>query len=198
VTPVITGRRAIAIVLAVAVTALRNTATAAPPDYTTTDTTDRQTLERALYLCQWKTRHDVPDTAPIPAVCKSAAVSIDDATLQDKQWWTFWARLNPDEALKANQQFSADFAGFRARLALQPERAGELLPPGITLQSGDWRLWLVRRLGTSRIAALSVAAGGESAHARGRLCIGGKEEFQREFRQGDVGGCTEHHRRAEE
>jgi hypothetical protein len=135
-----------AFVLAVAGTTLWRIAAADLPDYTTTDAIDRQTLERALYLCQWKTRHDVPETAPVPAVCKSAAVSIDDAMLQDKQWWTFWARLNPDEALKANQQFSADFAAFRARLQRQPQQAEELLPPGIALRYGDWRLWLMRRL----------------------------------------------------
>jgi hypothetical protein len=119
---------------------------AAAADLSGPDAIDRQTLERALFLCQWKTTHTVPDTAPTPAVCKSAAVSIDDAMLQDKQWWTFWARLNPDEALKANQTFSADFVGFRERLKLKPERAQDLLPPGIQLLKDDWRLKLVHRL----------------------------------------------------
>ncbi|HTC45353.1 MAG TPA: hypothetical protein VK696_09925 [Steroidobacteraceae bacterium] len=110
------------------------------------DAIDQQTLERALFLCQWKSSHAVPDSAPTPAVCKSGAVSVDDAMLQDKQWWTFWARLNPDEALKANQAFSADFVAFRARLKLKPERAQDLLPPGIQLLKDDWRLKLVQKL----------------------------------------------------
>jgi hypothetical protein len=129
-----------------AAVAVLSTARSAPPDYTTTDAIDRQTLERALYLCQWKTTHDVPETAPTPAVCRSAYVSIDDAMLQDKQWWTFWARLNPEEALRANQNFSADFAAFHARLQLQPQLAEELQPPGIKLLKGDWRLWLIHKL----------------------------------------------------
>jgi hypothetical protein len=119
---------------------------ASAADLSAPDAIDQQTLERALYLCQWKTAHTVPDTAPTPAVCKSAAVSIDDAMLQDKQWWTFWARLNPDEALKANQSFSTDFVNFRARLKLKPERAQDLLPPGIQLLKDDWRLKLVRKI----------------------------------------------------
>jgi hypothetical protein len=119
---------------------------ASAADLSAPDAIDQQTLERALYLCQWKTAHTVPDTAPTPAVCKSGAVSIDDAMLQDKQWWTFWARLNPDEALKANQSFSTDFVNFRARLKLKPERAQDLLPPGIQLLKDDWRLKLVRKI----------------------------------------------------
>lgn len=115
-------------------------------DFTTTDAIDQQTLERALFLCQWKTSHDVPDSAPNPAVCKGGAVSIDDAMLQDKQWWTFWARLNPEEALRANQRFSADFVAFRARQQQKPELAQDLLPPGIKLPKEDWRVWLVHQL----------------------------------------------------
>jgi hypothetical protein len=121
-------------------------AVAPAADLSGPDAIDQQTLERALYLCQWKSSHTVPDTAPTPAVCKSAAVSVDDAMLQDKQWWTFWARLNPDEALKANQAFSTDFVAFRARLKLKPERAEDLLPPGIQLLKDDWRLKLVQKL----------------------------------------------------
>jgi hypothetical protein len=113
----------------------------------TIDSVDQQTLERALYLCTWKTLHEVPETSPTPAVCRRAAVSVDDAMLQDKQWWTFWARLNPEEALKANQNFSADFAGFRSRVQVNPELAEQLLPPGIKLRKGDWRLWLIHKLG---------------------------------------------------
>jgi hypothetical protein len=123
------------------------TATGAPAgDDATTDAIDQDTLERALYLCQWKITHDVPDNAPNPAVCRSSVVSTDDAMLQLKQWWTFWARLDPDAARKANQQFSADYAGFHARLQLKPELAGQLLPPGITLQKGDWRVRLIHEL----------------------------------------------------
>jgi hypothetical protein len=118
----------------------------------TRDLIDQDTLERALYLCQWKIDHDVPDNAPTPAVCRSDAVSTDDAMLQLKQWWTFWARLDAAAALRANQQFSADFAGFHSRLTLKPESAGDLLPPGIRLQAGDWRLRLVREL-TRRYSA---------------------------------------------
>jgi hypothetical protein len=115
-------------------------------DYTSPDPTDRQTLERALFLCQWQSSHDVPDSAPIPAVCKSGAVSIEDAMLQDKQWWTFWARLNSVAALQANQQFSTDFVGFQARQRLKPALAGQLLPPGVKLPKEDWRVRLVHDL----------------------------------------------------
>ena len=125
--------------------ALGATATPAEND-ATTDAIDQQTLERALYLCQWKLDHDVPDSAPNPAVCRSSVVSTDEAMLQLKQWWTFWARLDPEAALKANQQFSADYAGFRARLQLKPQLAEQLLPRGITLQKSDWRVKLIREL----------------------------------------------------
>jgi hypothetical protein len=134
-------------ILLAAIVALACASAGAPAaDLSAPDAIDQHTLERALFLCQWKTSHTVPDTAPTPAVCKSAAVSIDDVMLQDKQWWTFWARLNPDEALKANQTFSSDFVAFRARLKLKPERAEDLLPPGIQLLKDDWRLKLVRKL----------------------------------------------------
>ena len=125
--------------------ALSATATLAEND-ATTDAIDQQTLERALFLCQWKLDHDVPDNAPNPAVCRSSAVSTDDAMLQLKQWWTFWARLNPEAALKANQQFSADYAAFHSRLTVKPELAAQLLPPGIKLEKGDWRLRLIQEL----------------------------------------------------
>jgi hypothetical protein len=115
-------------------------------DYVTPDPEDRQSLERALFLCQWKSSHDVPDSAPIPAVCKSGAVSVEDAMLQDKQWWTFWTRLNTQEALKASQQFSSDFVAFQARQRLKPELAGQLLPPGVKLPKEDWRVRLVHEL----------------------------------------------------
>ena len=121
-------------------------ATAAFAEDATTDKGDQDTLERALFLCQWKLDHDVPDNAPNPAVCRSGAVSTDDAMLQLKQWWTFWARLDPAMALKANQQFSADYAAFQSRLTLKPELAEQLLPQGITLQKSDWRVKLIREL----------------------------------------------------
>lgn len=115
-------------------------------DFAGSDAVDRQTLERALFLCQWKSSHDVPDSAPIPAVCKSTVVSIEDAMLQDKQWWTFWTRFNSEEALKANQQFSADFVAFQSRLKVKPELAQSLLPPGVRLAKDDWRVLLVHQL----------------------------------------------------
>lgn len=115
-------------------------------DDAVTDPGDQDTLERALYLCQWMLDHDVPENAPNPAACRSSVVSTDDAMLQLKQWWTFWARLDPDGALKANQQFSADYAGFQSRLQLQSQLAQQLLPRGITLQSTDWRVRLIREL----------------------------------------------------
>jgi hypothetical protein len=132
-------------VAAVMATSIGSTAARAEDD-ATADAIDQDTLERALFLCQWKIDHDVPDNAPNPAVCRSTVVSTDDAMLQLKQWWTFWARLDNAAALKANQQFSADYAAFHARLQVKPEIAEELLPPGIKLQKGDWRLRLIREL----------------------------------------------------
>jgi hypothetical protein len=110
------------------------------------DVVDQQSLLRVMFLCQWKATHDVPETAPIPAVCKSGAVSIEDALLQDKQWWTFWVRFNSEQAVKANQQFSADFAGFQARLRLNPMLAEQLLPPSVKLPKEDWRVRVVHDL----------------------------------------------------
>jgi ABC-type glycerol-3-phosphate transport system substrate-binding protein len=137
-------RRAMAVAALMAMAA--SAAAALAEDDATTDAIDQDTLERALFLCQWKTAHDVPDKAPNPAVCRSSAVSTDDAMLQLKQWWTFWARLNPEAALRANQQFSTDYAAFHSRLTVKPELAAELMPPGIKLQQGDWRLRLIREL----------------------------------------------------
>lgn len=129
-----------------ALMAMLGAAAAPAADDATTDAIDQDTLARALYLCQWKLDHDVPDNAPNPAVCRSSVVSTDEAMLQLKQWWTFWARLDPDAALKANQQFSSDYAGFHARLQLKPQLAEQLLPRGITLQKNDWRVKLIREL----------------------------------------------------
>jgi hypothetical protein len=110
------------------------------------DVIDQQSLVRAMFLCQWKASHDVPESAPIPAVCKSGAVSVADALLQDKQWWTFWVRLNGEQAVKANQQFSTDFAGFQARQRLNPALAEQLLPPSVKLPKEDWRVRVVHDL----------------------------------------------------
>lgn len=110
------------------------------------DVVDEQSLVRVMFLCQWKATHDVPESAPIPAVCKSGAVSIADALLQDKQWWTFWVRLNSDQAVKANQQFSSDFAAFQARQRLNPGLAEQLLPPSVKLPKEDWRVQVVHDL----------------------------------------------------
>jgi hypothetical protein len=129
-------------------------------DFAAIDSSDKEALERALYLCLWRTSHDVPDDAPIPAVCKSATVSIDDALLQSKQWWTFWARLNPAEAQQANTRFGTDALAFEARQRQQPQLASELLPQGIKLARDDWRVLLVRELMTP---ANSGANGREKA-----------------------------------
>lgn len=140
-------RRALAIGAVIAVIAVTLGARASQAeDDATADAIDQDTLARALFLCQWKIDHDVPDNAPNPAVCRSSVVSTDDAMLQLKQWWTFWARLDPPAALRANQQFSSDYAAFHSRLTVKPELAEQLLPPGITLQKGDWRLRLIREL----------------------------------------------------
>src|SRR5580698_6960074 len=102
-------------------------------DYSVIDANDRDALERALFLCVWRTDHEVPENAPIPAVCRSTTVSIDDALLQSKQWWTFWARQNLDEAQRANARFGADVLAFQARQRQQRELATQLLPQGIKL-----------------------------------------------------------------
>jgi hypothetical protein len=115
-------------------------------DFAAIDSSDKDALERALYLCVWRTSHDVPEDAPVPAVCRSTTVSIDDALLQSKQWWTFWARQNLDEAQRANARFGADVLAFQARQRQQRELATQLLPQGIKLAKDDWRVLLVREL----------------------------------------------------
>ena len=122
------------------------TSAALATDFAAIDSRDKDALERALYLCVWRTSHDVPDDAPVPAVCRSTTVSIDDALLQSKQWWTFWARLNLDEAQRANVRFGADVLAFQARQRQKPELATQLLPQGIKLAKDDWRVLLVREL----------------------------------------------------
>jgi hypothetical protein len=119
---------------------------ARPADYSVIDANDRDALERALFLCLWRTDHEVPENAPIPAVCRSHTVSIDDALLQSKQWWMFWARFDNAGVVKANTQFGEDFLAFQARQRRKPELADQLLPPGIALSKADWRVVLVQEL----------------------------------------------------
>jgi hypothetical protein len=122
-------------------------------DYGSTDSTDKDALERALYLCVWRTSHAIPEHAPIPAACTAVAVSIDDALLQSKQWWTFWARLNTDAAVQANARFGTDLQMFQARQRQTPQLAAELLPQGVKLPDDDWRVLLVRELMARRATA---------------------------------------------
>src|ERR1700733_3221566 len=122
------------------------TSAALATEFAAIDSSDKDALERALYLCVWRTSHDVPDDAPVPAVCRLTTVSIDDALLQSKQWWTFWARVNLDEAQRANARFGADVLAFQARQRQKPELATQLLPQGIKLAKDDWRVLLVREL----------------------------------------------------
>jgi hypothetical protein len=122
------------------------TSAAVATDFASIDSSDKDALERALYLCVWRTSHDVPEDAPVPAVCRSTTVSIDDALLQSKQWWTFWARLNLDEAQRANARFGSDMLAFQARQRQTPQLATQLLPQGIKLAKDDWRVLLVREL----------------------------------------------------
>jgi hypothetical protein len=133
--------------LAVVVIALSCAASAVrATDFAAIDSSDKDALERALYLCVWRTSHDVPEDAPVPAVCRSTTVSIEDALLQSKQWWTFWARQNLDEAQRANAIFGADMLAFQARQRQHRELATQLLPQGIKLAKDDWRVLLVREL----------------------------------------------------
>jgi hypothetical protein len=115
-------------------------------DYTTADADDAVTLERSLFLCQWRLGHGAPEGAPDPVVCTSAAISTDDAVHETKQWWTYWARFSTEEAMKAKIRFNQDFQAFQARLAKHPELADELLPTGGSLAPDDWRLLLVQQL----------------------------------------------------
>ena len=120
------------------------------------DAGERDGLERALFLCQWRSGHGAPDGAPAPAACRSAAVSVEDALLQTKQWWTFWARIDRAAAADGRVRFNADFAAFRAERLRHPQTAALLLPPGIGLRDADWRAALVREL--ERSAQTSGAA----------------------------------------
>jgi hypothetical protein len=98
-----------------------------------------------LFVCLWKTGR-APDGEPSPVVCTTAAISPDDAVHETKQWWTYWARFNTDEALKAKMRFNDDFLAFQARQRRKPELAQLLLPQGGKLSRDDWRVQLVQQL----------------------------------------------------
>ena len=115
-------------------------------DYTLADPNDADTLERSLFLCSWRSGHGAPDGEPSPRVCTTAAISTDDAVHETKQWWTFWARFNQEEAIKAKIRFNDDFLAFQARQRQQPGLAQQLLPQGVALPGDDWRVLLVREL----------------------------------------------------
>ncbi len=115
-------------------------------DYSLADANDADTLERSLFVCLWKTGHGAPDGAPSPVVCTSAPISTDDAVHETKQWWTYWARFNTDEAVKAKIRFNKDFLAFQARQRQQPDLAQRLLPQAGQLPRDDWRVLLVAKL----------------------------------------------------
>lgn len=121
--------------------------------YTVADLNDAVTLERSLFLCQWRSGHGAPDGEPSPVVCTTATISTDDAVHETKQWWTYWARFsNPEDAMKAKIRFNADFQAFQARLKEMPELARQLLPQADQLPGDDWRVVLVKNL-TARAKA---------------------------------------------
>lgn len=115
-------------------------------DYSLADLDDADTLERSLFVCLWKTGHGAPDGEPSPVVCTTAAISTDDAVHETKQWWTYWARFNTEEAVKAKIRFNDDFLAFQARQRQQPDLAQLLLPKGGKLPGDDWRVLLVAKL----------------------------------------------------
>jgi hypothetical protein len=115
-------------------------------DYTPADASDADTLERALFVCLWRTGHGAPEGEPRPIVCTAATISTDDAVHETKQWWTYWARFNAEEAVKAKIRFNDDFLAFQARQRQKPELAQLLLPQGGTLPHDDWRVRLVQEL----------------------------------------------------
>jgi len=134
------------LITAAVVATLMMTHAARAGDYAVIDANDKDALEKALFLCVWRTDHPVPEDAPIPAVCRSAGVSIDEALLQSKQWWMYWARFDNSGVVKANTQFGEDFLAFQARQRYKPELADELLPAGVLLSKRDWRVLLVQEL----------------------------------------------------
>ena len=115
-------------------------------DYTLTDPNDADTLARSLFVCLWRTQHATPEGEPSPLVCSASVISTDDAVHETKQWWTFWARFNTEDAAKAKIRFNDDFLAFQARLRRKPELAQSLLPQGARLAPGDWRVRLVAQL----------------------------------------------------
>ena len=122
-------------------------ATAQVGDYSIADLNDAVTLERSLFLCQWRVGHGAPDGEPSPIVCTTAAISTDDAVHETKQWWTYWARFsNADDAMKAKIRFNRDFEAFQARQREMPDLAAQLLPQAGQLPHDDWRVLLVRDL----------------------------------------------------
>jgi hypothetical protein len=121
--------------------------------YTVADLNDAVTLERSLFLCQWRVGHGAPDGEPSPVVCTTVAISTDDAVHETKQWWTYWARFSsPDDAMKAKIRFNADFQTFQGRQKRIPDLAQQLLPQGDALPRDDWRVVLVKDL-TARAKA---------------------------------------------
>jgi hypothetical protein len=121
--------------------------------YTVADLSDAVTLERSLFLCQWRAGHGAPDGEPSPVVCTTAAISTDDAVHESKQWWTYWARFSsPEAAVKAKIRFNADFEAFQARQRKIPDLAQQLLPQAGQLPGDDWRVQLVKAL-TARARA---------------------------------------------
>jgi hypothetical protein len=115
-------------------------------DYTLADLNDADTLERSLFVCLWRTGHGAPEGEPNPVVCTTAAIATDDAVHETKQWWTYWARFNTEEAVKAKIRFNDDFLAFQARQQGKPELAQLLLPQAAKLPGDDWRVLLVREL----------------------------------------------------
>jgi hypothetical protein len=135
---------------AAAVAVLWTLSDARAVDYTVADLIDADTLERSLFVCLWKSGHGAPDGEPNPVACTTAAISTDDAVHETKQWWTYWARFNTEEAAKAKIRFNADFLAFQARQRQQPGLAQLLLPQGGKLPRDDWRVLLVAQL-TARV-----------------------------------------------
>ena len=137
--------------------AVDTTVTAQVGGYTVADSNDAVTLERSLFLCQWRAGHGAPDGEPSPVVCTTAAISTDDAVHETKQWWTYWARFSsPEDAMKAKIRFNADFQAFQARQRKMPQLAQQLLPQEGQLPGDDWRVLLVRDLTARARARLKV------------------------------------------
>jgi hypothetical protein len=133
------------------------TATAQVGDYTIADLNDAVTLERSLFLCEWRMGHGAPEGEPSPVVCTTAAISTDDAVHESKQWWTYWARFtSADDAMKAKIRFNRDFEAFQARQRKMPDLAQQLLPQAGSLPGDDWRVMLVKDLAARARARLKA------------------------------------------